>query len=145
MNCPSCSSGDVRKLSLIYMSGTHDTTGVSRGVVLSESGLGVFRARRRSTHQSKLSKVAAPPPKWPLLKPLLYGVVGLLCLPLVRISRPAWDALFWSYCSVGMVYFVSALFYNFFRYPRALRKWESLFMCQRCGAIVEPRASGEGF
>lgn len=141
MFCPSCSSNDLKKLSLIYMSGIHDTTGVSRGVVLSEGGLGVFRGRRRSTHQSKLSTLAAPPKKCRLLKPLLYGIAGLLCLPLVRVSRHAWDALFFGYCAVVVVYVVGALFYNFFRYPEALRRWQSLFMCQQCGAIVEPQTS----
>src|SRR5215471_1732867 len=103
MSCPSCSSNDLKKLSLIYMGGTYDGTGVSRGVVLSGGGLGVFRARRRSIQHSNLSKAAAPPRKWPLLKPLVYGIAGLLCLPLVRISRHAWDALFWAYCSVVVV------------------------------------------
>jgi len=123
------------------MGGTYDSSGVSRGVVLSEAGVGVFRGKRRSAHQSKLSKAAAPPKSWPLLKPLLYGIAGLLCLPLVRVSRHAWDALFWSYCSVVVVYLIVALFYNLFRYPEAMREWESLFMCQQCGAIIQPPGS----
>src|SRR5215469_5595233 len=125
MNCPSCSSGDVRKLSLIYMAGTYEGKGVSRGVVLSEGGLGFFHARRRGTHQSKLSKAVAPPKKWPVVKPLLYAIAGLLCLPLVRVSRHAWDALFWIYCAAVVVYLIATLFYNLFRYPKALRQWES--------------------
>src|SRR5262249_4243854 len=130
------------KLSLIYMGGTYDGTGVSRGVVLSGGGLGVFRARRRSIRQSKLSKAAAPPRKWRLVKPLLYWIGGLLFLPLVRVSRHAWDALFWTYCSVVVAYLIAAVFYNLFRYPKALQEWESLFMCQQCGAIIQPQASG---
>src|SRR5579864_321374 len=46
------------------------------------------------------------------LKPLLYGIAGLLCLPLVRVSRHAWDALFFGYCGVVVVYLVGALFYR---------------------------------
>lgn len=141
MVCPSCSSNDLKKLSLIYMAGTYDSSGVSRGVVLSGSGLGVFRGRRRSKHESKLSKLAAPPKKWLLLKPLLYGIAGVLVFPLVRVSRHAWDALFLGYCAAVILYLAGAFFYNVFRYPKALREWESLFMCQRCGQIIQPQAS----
>lgn len=123
------------------MAGTYDSTGVSRGVVLSEAGVGVFRGRRRTRHQSKLSKLAAPPSKWLLLKPLLYGIAGVFVFPLVRVSRHVWDALFIAYCALIALYLVGALIYNLFRYPEALKQWESRFMCQRCGAIFQSQAS----
>lgn len=141
MVCPSCSSNDVRKLSLIYASGTYDSTGVCRGVVLSEGGLGVFRGRRRSKQQSKLSKLAAPPIRRRLLRPLLYGIAGIFVFPLVRVSRHVWDALFLSYCAAVILYLGGALLYNVFGYPKSLRHWESLFMCQRCGEIFQPQVS----
>src|SRR5215468_4811573 len=112
MICPSCSSNDLKKLSVIYMGGTYDSTGVSRGVVLSEGGLGVFRSRRRTRHQSKLSRLAAPPQKRRLLRPLLYGIAGFLVFPLVRVSRHAWDALFIGYCALVVLYLAGALLYN---------------------------------
>lgn len=123
------------------MGGTYDSSGASRGVVLSEAGLGVFRGRRRTRHQSKLSKLAAPPKKWRLLKPLLYGIAGVFVFPLVRLSRHVWDALFIGYCALIVLYLAGALLYNLFRYPATLRQWESLFMCQQCGVIIEPQAS----
>lgn len=141
MVCPSCSSSDVKKLSLIYIDGTYEGTGVSRGIVLSDGGVGVFRGRRRTRHQSKLSKLAAPPSKRRLLKPLLYGIAGVLLSPLVRVSRHVWDALFLSYCAAVMLYLAGALLYNVFGYPKSLRHWESLFMCQRCGEIFQPQVA----
>src|SRR5579864_3335033 len=139
--CPSCSSNDVRKLSLIYMAGTSDAKGVSRGIVAGGGSVGGFSGRHQSTHQSKLAKSVGPPAKWPLLKPVLYGIVGMFCLPFVRLSHNAWNALLISYCTMVVLYLVAALFYNLGRRPEKLRQWESSFMCQRCGAIIQGQAS----
>lgn len=139
--CPSCSANDLKKLSLIYMSGTYDTRGTSRGIVLSGEGLGIFKGRSRRTHESKLSKRLAPPQKRRLLKPLVYGVAGVFCLPFVRVSHQAWNALFIGYCAVIALYLAGRVLYNLLGYPGALRRWESSFMCQRCGAIIQPQSS----
>jgi|SRR5579864_9195099 len=139
--CPSCSSNDLKKLSLIYMAGTYATKGRSRGIVFSGEGVGAYTARYRSTHESKLSRLAAPPKRMPVIKPLVYGVVGVFCLPFVRLSRQAWNALFIVYCALVLLYLAWAVFSNLFRYPKALQQWESLFMCQRCGTVIEPQAS----
>jgi hypothetical protein len=36
---------------------------------------------------------------------------------------------------------VSAFFYNLFVYPQKHRAWEGLFMCQRCGALINAHGS----
>jgi hypothetical protein len=136
MVCPSCLSNDLKKLSLIYMAGSYERKGRSRGIVFSAEGVGAYRARNRSTHESKLSKVAAPPKKWAIVKPLLYGVVGAFCLVLVPLKGQAWNLLFAVCCVAVVVYLLAALLHNMRRYPEALRSWESSFMCQRCGTIV---------
>jgi hypothetical protein len=35
------------------------------------------------------------------------------------------------------VYFLAALFYNWFVRPKKHKDWERKFMCQRCGALIE--------
>lgn len=140
MVCPSCSSNDLRKLSLIYLAGTYDAKGTSRGIIFGPTGLNAYRGRHRSTQQTKLSKSLEPPRKRRLLKPLLYGVVGAFCLPFVRISHQAWNTLFIGYCAVVVLYLAGALLYNLVRFPEALRRWQSSFLCQRCGAVIEPQA-----
>jgi len=35
-------------------------------------------------------------------------------------------------------YLVGSLIYNLFIRPRKFKRWQQKFMCQRCGAIVEP-------
>jgi hypothetical protein len=94
-----------------------------------------------STHQSMLSMVAAPSKKRGILKPLLYGVLGAFCLVLVPLKGQAWNILFVVYCVAVVIYLLAALLHNLRGYPAALRRWESSFMCQRCGAIIEPQAS----
>lgn len=141
MVCPSCSSNDLKKLSLIYIAGSYETTGRSRGIVFNGEGVGAYRARHRSIHESKLSRLAAPPKKMPFLKPLIYGVVGMFCLPFVRLNHQAWNAMFLGYCALVLLYVGWAVFFNIFRYPKALQRWELLFMCQGCGAIIQPQAS----
>jgi hypothetical protein len=123
------------------MAGTYNGKGVSRGILAGEGGIGGYRGRHQSTRQSKLAKSVGPPAKWPLVKPFLYGIVGMFCLPFVRLSHNAWNALFVAYCTVVVLYLATALFYNLGRRPEKLREWESSFMCQRCGAIIGPQAS----
>jgi hypothetical protein len=33
---------------------------------------------------------------------------------------------------------VGALVYNFFVYPKKYKTWQGMFMCQRCGASIDP-------
>jgi hypothetical protein len=72
---------------------------------------------------------------------VIYGVVGAFCLVLVPLKGEAWNILFVVYCVAVVIYLLAALFHNVRRYPEALRRWESSFMCQRCGTIIEPQAS----
>jgi hypothetical protein len=141
MVCPSCSSSDLKKLSLIYMTGTYDGKGVSRGVAAGGGHVGAYRGRYEGVHQSKLAKATAPPVRWPVLKPFIYAVVGMFGLIFVRLSGNAWNALFIVYWSIALLYLAAALFYNLARRPQKVRQWESSFMCQRCGAIVTPQAA----
>lgn len=130
MVCPSCSSTDLKKLSLVYVSGTYEGSGVSRGAVLSAGGPGLHVGRNRGTYQSKLSGVAAPPKKRSFIKWILWWLLGLVIVALLSLrllhSLPGNQAREWDNL-VGLVYLLTlpVLLTSIFRYNR--RVYSELF------------------
>lgn len=151
MVCPSCSSTDLKKLSFVYASGTYDGKGLNRGLVLSADGPGVHIGRSRGTYQSKLSQIAAPPKKRSFVKAILFWLAGMVVVAI--LSRNLLHSLPRNQAReldnlAGLVYLlilpillVWIFWYNRRVYPELFRQWDSRFMCQRCGAIIEPQAS----
>jgi hypothetical protein len=146
--CPKCTSGEVRKLSMIYNEGLSiintRTQSSAAGIGFSGGGVG-FGSSHGSAHttgrqQTALSKQASPPAKkhtilwggasvimaiWTLTSffPITFGsfiLLGLTALG-VRLTLKAWQ-------------------FNRDEYPDMYAKWEQSFMCNRCGEVFVPAA-----
>src|SRR5260370_27525836 len=62
MVCPNCNSTDLKKMSLIYAAGVHESRGRILGFFVG-SGDGLLFGRYRGTNQNRLSKMVGPPRK----------------------------------------------------------------------------------
>jgi hypothetical protein len=162
MECPSCQSTNLQKLSVIYNSGLFDVRASSAGII----GGGFYI--HRGTRQSRLSQIAAPPRRRSDLRVALLWLLGscLLAVTISEIRPQALDQAGQNYHgpkqamhksgamtrhpSTAVDHFVAvALFlllaillarvyrHNRYIYPSAIQRWNSSFMCRRCGAIAE--------
>src|SRR5215469_11622745 len=80
MRCPKCNSDESNKLSLVYLNGISDirTRSRGRGFDFGETaGAFSFGSRGRGTFQTRLSKLAGPPPKLPYRHVILWWALGL--------------------------------------------------------------------
>ena len=139
MVCPNCNSMDLKKLSLIYVSGTYESKGRIGGLFLGSSD-GLLLGKYKGTSQYLLSKMVRPPRKRSYIVPLIFWLIGFF----VVMAFAGRGKLSWmiGFLSIGYVllfpgYIVGALLYNFFVYPKKFRAWNEEFMCQRCGATIK--------
>lgn len=139
--CPKCSGTDTRSCSVIWREGTTE----SRGSIVGGSfGGGGFRPAAASTFErseSLLAQQCAPPQKrseWSVVLAMLaflfalnlgFTAAWLLGIPLVILG------VFLAQ------HFVRARSYNRDEYPSAVRRWESTFVCSRCGTFLKPPAA----
>ena len=142
MVCPHCNSNDVRKLSLIYASGTFETKGQMHGSSYGgRSGFYFGRFRRQT--QSRLSAAASPPRKGRYTPLALLWLIGFFIVMAFagrgRISTTM--ALFSvSYVLLLPGLVIGMFVYNLVVYPAKNRLWDAKFMCQRCGAVMQAKA-----
>lgn len=81
MECPSCRSTDLQKLSFIYNAGLFDVKGHSAGIL----GGGFYL--HHGTRQSRLSQIASPPRKRSYFRALLlYGLLFYLAGALISLA-----------------------------------------------------------
>jgi len=82
MECSTCHSTNLVKVSLAFEQGLSDLEARSRvaGLVLGTEGLGFWsgRAKTTGTLQTRLSTRLSPPAKLPYWKALLAWLIGLL-------------------------------------------------------------------
>jgi hypothetical protein len=139
MPCPNCNSTDLKKLSLIYAAGVHESRGRIGGLLLG-FGDGLFLGKYRGMSQSRLSKMAGPPRKAPYVTPVILWVVGLfIVMAFAGRGKLSWmmGALSVGYLFALPAYLLAALLYNFFLRPKRNKHWEEKFMCLRCATFVE--------
>lgn len=80
----------------------------------------------------------------PFVLPVILWLVGFF--PVMAFAGRGKLSTLMAMISVAYLlllpsYLVAALFYNLFVRPKKYGIWESTFMCQRCGALIEPHAS----
>ena len=130
MTCPKCQSDEWKSASLIYKAGlTHvATNSSSSGVGVSGGGIGVGigNSDTSGTHQTLLSKHAAPPSGFGasitfIVAAIFFGIIGIFS---------SWSLLIAASC----------IFVVFCTWPsdskshaKSMAEWENKRMCLRCG------------
>jgi len=124
----------------VYAAGIHESRGWFLGLLLGGAD-GALLGRYRGTSQSRLSRLLNPPRRLPYVAPIVLWLIGFFIL----MSFDAQGKLSWvmAVLSVGYVlllpaYLLGSLIYNLFIRPKKFKRWQQRFMCQRCGATVEP-------
>lgn len=135
--CPQCQSNNSRKLSLIYQENLIHTTGITRGSV----GLKSSATYTNETHTTSLGKAVAPPLKPKsniilIIKIILIAWLSIVILTLIKAFLLLQFLLFIVLPLYLFRKFRKNLLYSQ-QYPKLYKKWETSFMCQRCGLIFE--------
>ncbi len=139
MQCTTCQSDNVQRLSLIYEQGTHNirttghTTGAGVGIGRGGLGFGGGSATTTTTGKSQTiaARKAAPPDKKKIGIPFAIAAVGLVLMPVMGtpvllIALAIGGFLFWKYSQ-----------YNKNVYPPLYAAWEKSWLCNKCGAIYQ--------
>src|SRR5580700_441340 len=145
MDCPSCNSSNLKKLSLIHAAGLYESRGRIRGFFLGDSD-GLLFGKYRGRNQSHLSQMVRPPAKFPYATPAILWLVGFFPLMAFVGRRKlsfAMGLVSAAYILLLPTLVVSAVVYNFFVYPQKYRTWDGTFMCQRCGAFINTPGSSQ--
>lgn len=136
MACPHCDSDDWKLASLVYQSGlTHvDTSTTAVGVGFTDDGMdpGVGVGDTVGTHQTELSRLAAPPIgyRWTtaLIKTcLFFAVLGWLFTEGLYL---------FAVISGGIALLLAPLEYR--QHRNAMTTWERTRVCQCCGTFYFP-------
>jgi hypothetical protein len=138
MNCPSCTSDNVQKLSVLYELGTNDirTSSVTTGLGGGFHGGGALGAARTSTtgtSQSKLASKASPPAKQSY-KAALTIVVGLM-LMLFGTGNGTVMTIALLLIALGGYLLYKAYTYNNTSWPPKYAAWQQSWHCNKCGDI----------
>lgn len=128
----------MKKMSLIYAEGVHESRGRFGGLFLGNSD-GLFFGRYGGGNESRLSKMAAPPNKLPYGAPAILWLLGFFVVMAFdgrgKLSE-AMGLFSVAYLCLLPAILAGLLAYNFFVYARKHRDWKSKFMCQHCGAVA---------
>lgn len=85
-----------------------------------------------------------PPAKFPYATPAILWLVGFFLL-MALVDRGklsfAMGLVSVAYVLLLPALVVSAFLYNWVVYPKKYRAWDSTFMCQRCGALINTHDS----
>jgi hypothetical protein len=129
----------VDKMSLSHAAGVYESRGRLGGLFIGGSD-SLFFGRYTGKSQSRLSKMVDPPRKMPYVVLAILWLLGFFIL----MAFDGRGKLSWlmriisaTYILIIPVYFLAALFYNWFVRPKKHKDWERKFMCQRCGALIE--------
>ena len=124
----------------MYAAGIHESRGWFLGLLLGGAD-GALLGRYRGTSQSRLSRLLNPPRRLPYVAPIVLWLIGFFIL----MSFDAQGKLSWvmavlsvAYVLLLPAYLLGSLIYNLFIRPKKFKRWQQRFMCQRCGATVEP-------
>jgi hypothetical protein len=143
MICPNCHSSDLKSVSLVHAAGLHESRGGLSGFFLGNTD-GLLFGRYRGTSQSRLSAMVRHPRKVPYTAPVILWLLGFF--PLMAFAGRG--KLSWAMGLLAAAYLlllpalpIGALVYNSFVYPKKHTRWQRTFMCQCCGALIEPHSS----
>lgn len=135
MSCPTCGNDDWKLASLVYQSGlTHvDTSTTAVGVGFTEDGMdpGVGVGGTVGTHQTELSRLAAPPVGFRWTKAFIKAAV--VCAVFGWWFADGWFTLA-SLCGGLALCFAV---YEFRIYDKAMMAWEKTRVCQCCGTFYQ--------
>src|SRR5713101_3571929 len=153
LRCPKCNNTDLKKVSLAYEEGLFRSKGRTRlrAVVVGGGGpdIVVGRATTHGTQQSALSKKLTPPLKWSYLKVIGWFVLVLVCVGwlVFYVNTVTTNATTVSstplmvFVLISASMFILLLFvvwrHNHAAYQRRYAEWDSSFICQRCGDVVQ--------
>ncbi|BDI07342.1 hypothetical protein [Sphaerotilus microaerophilus] len=138
MKCPQCGSDTTQRLQVVHEQGTQliNTTSNTVGTGFNASplaslGLAGARTKTTGTAQSAMAQRAAPPPRYPVVAGLGVVLFGLLCL-----AGDGWAKL------GGLALMATGLYashwahaYNREKWPALYARWESSWLCSKCGCI----------
>jgi hypothetical protein len=140
MECASCKSENIQKLSVAYMAGASKTKGIGAGLGM---GGGVGLGVGVGTNQTLLSRLVAPPKissssmnafsAW-----ILINAVGLFLLTAIAKSGPSESVIM---ALAFMIFAASCWFaYKAYRKYEAINKvildeYNKKYICLRCGNI----------
>jgi len=143
--CPDCNSSDMKKMPLIHAAGLYESRGRITGFFLGNSD-GLLFGKYRGKNQNRLSTMLNPPRKLPYATPMIFWLAGFFPL-MAFVGR---EKLSLATGLLGVAYIlllptlpVGALVYNFFVYPKKYKRWEGMFLCQSCGALIGPHPSAQ--
>ncbi len=141
--CPKCTSGEVRKLSMIYKEGlsiiTTRTQSAGSGMAVGGGGVAFGSGRGSATttgkQQTALSKEASPPGK---KHAILWSIAAVI--------MGIWTLSSFFPISLGSLLLLGATVlagrfalkgfqWNKEEYPGLYARWEQSFMCNRCGEV----------
>jgi predicted RNA-binding Zn-ribbon protein involved in translation (DUF1610 family) len=143
--CPNCNSSDLQRASLIHAAGMYESRGRVRGLLLA-SGDALLLGRYGGTSQSRLSKMVGPPIRIPYVSSAIVWLVGFF--PVMAFAGRGKLSTLMEIVSVAYLlllpsHLLAALSYNLIVRPKKCRSWEATFMCQYCGALIEPHSSAQ--
>jgi len=142
LQCPKCSSAEVRSCAVVWREGTSDARGAIVGGSFGSAGFQPAAASTYQQSQTLLAQQCAPPKErgqWSIVWAMLLILWGL------NFLRSTWIlgipmVLLGAYC---VWLFIQARAYNRDELPGALRKWENTFVCSRCGEFVTAQESSQ--
>ncbi len=143
LSCPSCGAADVRRVSLVYREGTtmvdEQTGGVGAGVARGGLGVGVFGSKTQGTHKTLLARDLAPPQVLRLSGWAAMGVLAGLALYFGGLANPGAGILFGVLLAIPCArYLWRQKQWNQTELPKLVTRWESSFLCSRCGTVFTP-------
>ncbi len=160
MQCPTCGSGDLKRLSVVIEEGTFtgtsetegSVTGTTRGAAggqhLYASTSESVSTRTATTSSSVLAQKLAPPEKESItprvVVALVAGFVGALAVTMgLGLYGTTGDVVGFSVMAVIVALFVPSIMrkkaFNEQEWPELYERWEHSFHCSRCGEIFEQR------
>lgn len=92
MKCPSCESGNIKTVQMIYMSGTRNGKTKMKGIGLSARGLSVGVGGGNTSSQSLLAESCAPPKTSGLPKLVVFLLVFSVWIPLFALFMSSLSA-----------------------------------------------------
>src|SRR5262249_14559242 len=151
LRCPSCSSTDLKRLSIAYQEGRFSVSTNSRlsGVVVGAGGPDVVtgRATTQGVQQSDLSRKLSPPTKWSYRKVLLWSIAISFVALVVYVRSVMSQAapvstlpvtLYAIIFPVVLVFLLALVWrHNHSAYQRQYADWDRSFICQRCGTVSQ--------
>lgn len=147
IQCQSCGSDNVQRLSIVYDGGTSEINAKESGVGLGFGsgglGIGLGSSKIKGSNQSLLSRKVAPPAKKKTLKHFLLWGIGLFIVPSLVVTIFEWNASFsqflvvLAYLAAAGTHLYSDFQFNRTIFPDLFSRWDESFLCLKCGLVSQ--------